>query len=386
MRGATFLPVRAPSAFPLLGQPSPFDPLPSAFISQRVRPMYRPAALLTALLFLPVLISALAWSLGLGQNVAAQEEGSELRAAVAYDAGGRFDKSFNEAAFRGASQFDRETGLSHSDYEIGENPTPADRVRLLEEAVADGHTLVIATGFSFSEALKAVAESNPGIRFAIIDSVVDAPNVQSITFKEHEGSYLVGVVAGMASQSKVVGFVGGQKFFLIERFKVGFTEGVHSVDSSIKVLSAMASDHTKKDQNAFNVPFIGGLLAADMIDQGADVVYAAAGVTGLGAYMAAKQAGVKAIGVDSNQNYLHPGVMLTSMVKRSDLAVYTTMMEAHQGQWQPGHKVLGLKEGGVEAAFDKHNAPLITDAMRQAVEKARTDIIAGRITVTHVMP
>jgi basic membrane protein A len=206
--------------------------------------------------------------------------------------------------------------------------------------------------------------------------VVDAPNVQSVVFKEHEGSFLVGVMAAKASQSGKVGFVGGMDIPLIRKFQCGYEQGVKHANAKGEVFANM----TGTTGAAWNDPVRGGELAKAQFAKGADVVFAAAGGTGVGVYQAAKDNGKLAIGVDSNQNHMHPGTMLTSMLKRVDVAVYN-VAKGHT----PGMSVLGLAEGGVDYAMDEHNAPLVNDDMKAAVEAAKADILAGKIQVIDYM-
>jgi basic membrane protein A len=298
--------------------------------------------------------------------------------AVVYDSGGKFDKSFNEAAYHGMERYKKETGGSYMEFEV---QTDAQREQAFRRFAQKGADPIIGVGFAQEDAIKKVAPQFPKIHFAIIDSVVDLPNVESITFKEHEGSFLVGVLAAMASKTGKVGFVGGMDIPLIRRFECGYEQGVKYVNPDATVLQNM----TGTTGAAWNDPTKGGELAKGQFDQGADVVFAAAGGTGIGVYQAAKDSGKLAIGVDSNQNYLHPGTMLTSMMKRVDVAVYDTVMAAKNGTWKAGSTVLGLKENGVAWADDENNKSLITDAMRQKVEAAKADIIAGKIQVHDYM-
>lgn len=291
-------------------------------------------------------------------------------AVLVYSEAGKFDKSFNEAAFDGAR-------ASGQPFREVEPKTASDYDTAITDAVALGDT-VIVIGFRYADTLAKAADGHKNHRFVIIDGVVDKPNVQSILFKEQEGSYLAGIAAALASTSNIIGFVGGMEVPLIHRFRVGYTEGARSVRPGIKVLDAFAG----KTPDAFRDPFAGGQIAGRMIDDGADVLFAAAGSTGLGVYIAAKAQARLAIGVDSNQNYLYPGTMLTSMVKRVDRAVEGAIRAAAAGRFSAGVTRLGLKEGGVDVATDVHNAKLFSPEIRAAVDKARAAIVAGTVTVT----
>jgi basic membrane protein A and related proteins len=298
----------------------------------------------------------------------------DFKPAVIFDTGGKFDKSFNEAAYNGAEKFKKETGIKYSEFEI---TNESQREQSLRKLAQRGATVIVATGYAEAPAVKTVATEFPKVKFTLIDDVVDLPNVQSVIFKENEGSFLVGVLAAMASKTGKVGFVGGQDIPLIRKFACGYVQGVKYVNANAEVFQNM----TGTTGDAWNDPTKGGELAKSQFDRGADVVYAAAGGTGMGVYQAAKDSGKLAIGVDSNQNYIHPGTMLTSMMKRVDLATYNAFKTAKDGTWKPGLQVLGLKEEGVDWAFDKYNKSLITDAMKAKVDDAKKDIISGEIKV-----
>jgi basic membrane protein A len=298
--------------------------------------------------------------------------------AIVYDKGGKFDKSFNEGVFNGAERFKKETNIEFRDFEP---QNEAQIEQALRRFARDGFSPVIAVGFSQATALKKVAAEFPQIRFTIIDMVVDLPNVQSVVFKEHEGSYLVGLLAGLASKSGKVGFIGGMDIPLIRKFACGYVQGVKAANGQAEVFQNM----TGTTPAAWNDPVKGGELAKSQIDRGADVIYHAAGGTGIGVLRAAADAGKLGIGVDSNQNGLQPGKVLTSMLKRVDVATYASFKGALDGSWKPGVSVLGLKEGGVDWALDDNNRALITPAMQAAVDKARADIIAGTVKVHDYM-
>ncbi|MEK0416577.1 MAG: hypothetical protein RI949_583 [Pseudomonadota bacterium] len=293
--------------------------------------------------------------------------------AVIYDMGGKFDKSFNEAAYNGAERWKKETGKSYLDFEIA-NPTQRDQAT--KRMVDRGATPIVGVGFSQGSSIEKAAKENPKLQFAIIDFVVDQPNVQSIVFKEQEGSFLVGMMAALASKTGKVGFIGGMDIPLIRKFQCGFEQGAKFANPKAEVFANM----TGTTPAAWNDPTRGGELAKAQFAKGADVIFAAAGGTGMGVYQAAKDNGKLAIGVDSNQNHLQPGTMLTSMVKRVDVAVYN----AFKGT-KPGISSLGLKEGGVDYALDQHNAKLVTAEMKSKVDAAKADIIAGKIKVIDYM-
>jgi basic membrane protein A and related proteins len=293
--------------------------------------------------------------------------------AVIFDMGGKFDKSFNQAGYDGAERWKKETGKTYQEFEIA---NPAQREQASRRMAERGADPVVGIGFSQGNAIDKVSRDFPKQRFAIIDAVVNQPNVQSIVFKEHEGSFLVGMMAAMASKTGKVGFVGGMDIPLIRKFQCGYEQGARYANPKVQTSASM----TGTTPAAWSDPARGAELAKSQFAAGVDVVFAAAGGTGVGVYQAAKDAGKLAIGVDSNQNHVQPGTMLTSMVKRVDVAVYN----AFKGI-TPGLTSLGLKEGGVDVAMDEHNARLVTPEMRKRVDTARADIIAGRIKVIDYM-
>jgi basic membrane protein A len=303
---------------------------------------------------------------------------SALKPAVIYSTGGKFDKSFNEGVSAGVEKFKKETSSSVSEFEpVNETQFEQAQRRFAQR----GQDPIIAVGFSQAVPLEKVAKEFPNVHFTIIDSVVDLPNVQSIVFKEQEGSFLVGMLAAMASQSGKIGFVGGMDIPLVRRFQCGFEQGVKYANPAAELISNM----TGTTPAAWNDPGRGAELAKGQFDRGVDVVYAAAGSTGIGILQAAADRGKLGIGVDSNQNYLHPGTMLTSMTKRVDLAVYRSFKAADDGSWKGGTQVLGLKEGGVDWALDQYNEKLVTPDMKAKVDAAKADIIAGKIAVHDYM-
>jgi len=287
--------------------------------------------------------------------------------AVIYDMGGKFDKSFNEAAYNGAERWKKEGGKTYLDFEISNE---AQREQAMRRMADKGANPIIAIGFSQGSTVEKVSKDFPKLNFAIIDSVVKNPNVQSIVFKEQEGSFLVGMMAALASKTGKVGFIGGMDIPLIRKFQCGYEQGAKYANPKAEVTANM----TGTTPSAWNDPTRGAELAKAQFAKGVDVIFAAAGGTGIGVYQAAKDGGKYAIGVDSNQNHLQPGTMLTSMVKRVDVAVYNAAKKT-----TPGLTVLGLKEGGVDYALDQHNEKLVSADMKKKVDAAKADIIAGKI-------
>jgi len=318
------------------------------------------------------LLAVTALSTGLAAGGAAAQD--DFEPAVVFDMGGKFDRSFNEGIYNGVERWKAESGVEYLEFEVTNESQREQALRRMARSEAD---MIISVGFAQAPAVEVVAQEYPDLKFTIIDAVVDLPNVRSVVFKEQEGSFLVGMLAAMASETGAVGFVGGMDVPLIRAFGCGYEQGVDHVDPEIEVYANM----TGTTPAAWNDPTRGGELARSQFDRGADVVYAAAGATGIGVYQAAEDTGNLAIGVDSNQNYLHPGTMLTSMLKRVDVAAYNAFSEAQAGTWEPGVLNLGLAEKGVGYALDEHNWGLMTPEMIVAVENAMIDIIEGRIDV-----
>ncbi|MDQ2104285.1 BMP family lipoprotein [Azospirillum isscasi] len=291
-----------------------------------------------------------------------------------YAVGQKFDKSFNEGAFTGAERFREATGIAYRDY------LPAGTAQF-EQAVAAllrrGVTDLAMIGFYYAAPLASLAPKHPAVRFTIVDAVVEAPNVQSVTFKEQEGSFLVGMLAAMASRTGTIGFIGALDIPLIRKFIAGFQQGARHARPDIGLLVNFVGTTPA----AFNDPTTGAEVAKAQFQGGADVVFAGAGVSNFGVFAAAKDGGRFAIGVDSNQNHLYPGTILTSMLKRVDLAVERAFGEGRSGAWTAGPRALGLAEGGVDYALDDNNRALVTPALRDRLEEAREAIIRGRIRV-----
>ncbi|PWQ97982.1 BMP family lipoprotein [Leucothrix pacifica] len=303
---------------------------------------------------------------------------NDISPAVVYDKAGKNDKSFNEAVYNGILKFTKDTDIKVREVE----PTNEAQVSQgLSKLAKRKSSPIVAVGFSMANALEAAAKEFPETKFTIIDMVVEQPNVQSVVFAEHEGSFLVGALAAMKSESAKVGFIGGMDIPLIRKFACGYEQGAKYQNASVEVMSNMIGSTGA----AFNNPSKGGELAKSQFDKGADVVFAAAGGSGTGVYQAAKDGGKYAIGVDSNQNHLQPGTMLTSMVKRVGDAAYSSFMDAKNGEWEASVKVMDLKAGGVDWALDEHNRDLITPAMEKRMGELKALIASGYIKVHDYM-
>ncbi|MCC7321701.1 MAG: BMP family ABC transporter substrate-binding protein [Rubellimicrobium sp.] len=292
--------------------------------------------------------------------------------ALIFDLGGKFDKSFNESSYNGAERWAAETGGTYASVEL---QSDAQREQAIRRFADEGYNPIIMAGFMNATPLAAIAPEYPDTTFVIIDSQVDEPNVRSIMFDEHEGSYLVGMIAGMTSETGVVGFVGGMDIPLIRRFGCGYAEGVLAANPDATIIA----NFTGSTPSAWNDPVKGSELTLAQISQGADVVYAAAGATGVGVLQTAADQGIYSIGVDANQNYLHPGSVLTSMLKRVDNAVFDAM-SAGPGM-ETGLHTMGIANEGVGYALDEYNAALISDEMKAAVDAAAASIVAGDVSV-----
>jgi basic membrane protein A len=304
---------------------------------------------------------------------------ADFKPAIAYDSSGKFDKSFSQAVFEnGATRFTADTKIEVRDF-VPSND--AQREQGLEKLAKRGYSPIVAVGFMYGSSLEKIAKKYPDTQFVIIDSVVDLPNVKSIVFKEHEGSFLVGALAALKSENAKVGFVGGMDIPLIRKFACGYEQGAKYVNKDLQVFQNM----TGSTNAAWSDPARGAELTKSQFTKGADIVFAAAGGTGVGVYQAAKDEGKYAIGVDSNQNHLHPGVMLTSMVKRVGVATYDVFTDAQAGNFTTGIDNRGLKENGVDWALDEYNRDLVTPKMEAEINDIKAKIVSGEIQVHDYM-
>jgi basic membrane protein A len=333
-----------------------------------------------AVLLALIVVTTLCLS-GCGESTAAEDKG-KLKVGIVFDIGGKDDRSFNAAAWQGVQRAAKDLPILLRDIEPGTPNAIEPAMRAFAERNFD---LIIGVGFAQAPIMQQVAKDYPNIRFAIIDGVIELPNVASLVFKEHEGSYLVGMLAADTSKTGTIGFLGGMDIGLIHRFAKGYEEGAKAVNPNIRVIA----NYVGVTDSAWNNPGKGKELALAQIGKGADVIFTAAGNSGLGAFDAAEQQGKVngrathyVIGVDSNQNMVKPGFVLTSMVKRVDNVVYDIVKDVVDQKFAPGFHVFGLDKDGVGYAMDEFNKDLITPETIQQVEAAKQKIIKGEIKVT----
>ncbi|MBL4633883.1 MAG: BMP family ABC transporter substrate-binding protein, partial [Kofleriaceae bacterium] len=304
---------------------------------------------------------------------------ADVCVGLVFDVGGLGDKSFNDAAHRGLLQAEKELGIGFRYIEPGDG---SDRESALRQLASKGNKLVIGVGFIFSDDLRKLAREFPDTKFACIDysakpDEVFPDNLVGLRFHEHEGSFLVGAIAGMKSESSSVGFVSGMDIPLIHKFEAGYRAGVLAVCPECTVLSAYAGTEPK----AFADPIAGKEIALAQINRGADVIFHASGKTGAGVFNAAKAKGKWAIGVDSDQFEDMPCCVLTSMIKKVDVAVFDTVAALVKGEFRSGVQEFGLSEEGVSFVYDDNNRDRISPEMIERVGELRRAIIAGEIVV-----
>jgi basic membrane protein A len=298
-----------------------------------------------------------------------------FRVGLVFDVGGKGDRSFNDSAYEGLQRAKDEFSIQISDFEPGQD---ADREVGLRKLADRGYDMVVGVGFLFTDAIRSVAADYPNVHFVLIDGRLEGfENVASLVFRENEGSFLVGALAAMKSTTHTLGFVGGMDVPLIHKFEAGYRAGATHVHPETKVLVGYAGVRPE----AFADPVRGKEIALSQIDQGADVIFHASGVTGLGVIEGARERGKFAIGVDSNQNGVAPGTMLTSMIKRVDNALYSEIEKSVRGEFRGGLIEYGLADDGVGIAVDENNRPLVTDEMLARIATLRDSIVAGTIAV-----
>ncbi|MFS4458558.1 BMP family lipoprotein [Bdellovibrio sp. HCB2-146] len=310
----------------------------------------------------------------LSMSLCSFSNAAPLKVGLVLDKGGKDDKSFNSAAYAGATKAEKELKIELKFVEA----TDVNAVENLHRSFArKNFDLIIGVGFAQTEAVRKVSAQFPKTKFAIVDGEVNAPNVRSLLFEEHEGSFLVGALAAMASPNKSVGFIGGMDIPLIRRFAMGYAAGAKYIDPKIKV----TENYVGVTGEAWNNPAKAKELALAQFGSGTDVIFVAAGASGSGVFDAAEEKKKYAIGVDSNQNWMKPGVILTSMMKAVDVAVFDTIKETQEGKFAAGIVRFGLQNKGVDYTLDQHNQKLITAEMKKKVEEIKKNIIAGKIKV-----
>jgi basic membrane protein A len=331
------------------------------------------AALSVALLVLALTFSACGRVFG-----TRDDSGGLKRVGIVFDIGGKDDKSFNAAAWEGVRRAAGDMPIRLRDVEPGDPTSIEPCMRAFAER---GYDLIIGVGFAQAPIMNEVARDYPDLKFAIIDGVIDLPNVASLIFKEHEGSFLVGLIAGKVTRTNRIGFVGGMDIPLIHKFQTGYEEGARHANPNIQVFQ----NYVGVTDAAWNNPGKGKELAKAQIERGADIIFQAAGNSGLGVFDAVEETGRLGIGVDSNQNWIKPGFILTSMIKRVDVAVYNAVKDVVEERFSGGIHLFGLDNEGVAYALDEYNRHLIPQAVIQEVEQAKRDIIASNIKVTDAM-
>jgi basic membrane protein A len=307
----------------------------------------------------------------------------QFRVALVLDKGGVDDKSFNASAYHGAKRAESELGVDLKYVEVTDD---AQIESTLKAFAKKNYDLILAIGFGQQTAVAKAAQSFPKSRFAIVDALVDLPNVASLMFMENEGSFLAGALASMKTKTHVVGFIGGMDSPLIRRFQLGYEEGAKYYDPKTKVIV----NYVGTGGDSWANPTKAKELALSQIRQGADIIYPAAGASGLGVFDAVEETvrkakgsiEVYAIGVDSNQNAVKPGLILTSMLKRVDVAVFETIKAAKENSWTSGRKYFGLKNFGIDLAIDENNESLLTAEMKANLNRLRMDIQTSKILVT----
>jgi basic membrane protein A len=290
------------------------------------------------------------------------------------DRGGRDDKSFNSAAYQGLMKAEKDLKIQYKLVESSDDHSFEPMMRAFAQRKFD---LIICVGFSQADALKKIAPSFKDTKFVIVDGQVDGPNVRSLLFEEHQGSFLVGALAALTTKTKKIGFIGGMDIPLIRRFRMGYEAGIKYIDPKI----TLTTNYLGFTADSWNNPPKAKELALAQYQAGVDIIFAPAGASNLGLFDAAEEKKKLAIGVDSNQNWIRPGYILTSMMKRVDVAVFETIKELTLGRFTSGVARFGLKDGGVDFSQDQHNKKLLSADVLKKVDQIKKDIISGKIQV-----
>ncbi|MFC1731461.1 BMP family protein [candidate division KSB1 bacterium] len=297
-----------------------------------------------------------------------------FRIGMVFDAAGKDDLSFNTNAWRGSQMAKEEFDIEISDIEPGDPSMIEPAIRTLAE---QNYDLIIGVGFANAPYIEKVSGEYPGAHFVIVDTRVEGPNVASLLFEEHEGAFLVGMAAGMLTTTNKIGFIGGMNIPIIHRYHLGYKSGAEYVNPDIDVFESYAG----VTMDAWNDPTKGKEMALSQISRGADIVFAAAGATGLGAFDAAEEQGARIIGCDANQNYIKPGYVLTSMLKRLEVAVYEIIKQSYLGEFKAGDHIYSIKNNGIGYAVDEYNRDLLPPDVIERLEEAKTAIIEGWLEV-----
>jgi len=299
---------------------------------------------------------------------------ADFKVGLVLDRGGKDDKSFNTSAYEGAMRSKKELGVYVKYVEAADDNAFEPSLRAFAQNNFD---LIIGIGFAQKDALARVAARFPQRKFAIVDAEVKASNICSLMFEEHEGAYLIGAIAALTSKTRKIGFVGGMDIPLIRRFEMGYEAGAKKMKPDITILA----NYVGITSEAWNNPPKGKELALAQYERGADIIFAAAGASGLGVFDAAEEKSKFAIGVDSNQDWMKPGLILTSMLKRVDEAVFNTISDAKSGRFAAGVKRFGLANKGIDYAVDQYNEKILAADVRKRVDELKAEIIAGKLDV-----
>lgn len=297
-----------------------------------------------------------------------------LKVALILDKGGKDDKSFNAAAYAGAEKAKKELGIQLKFVETSDDAAIESTLRSFAQKKFD---LIIGVGFAMADGVRRVAPQFPDLKFVLVDAEEKLPNVHNLLFEEHQGSFLMGAAAALASKSGKVGFLGGMDVPLIRRFQMGYEAGVKYINPKAKVVN----NYVGVTSDAWNNPAKAKELSLSQYNQGVDVIFVAAGGSGYGLFDAAEETKKLAIGVDSNQNWVKPGYVLTSMLKRVDLAVFNVIRDATQAKFVGTTTRFGLADKGVDYALDEHNQKVLTPEIRKRLEQVKADIVSRKIKV-----
>ncbi len=300
--------------------------------------------------------------------------GSPLHVGLVLDKGGRDDKSFNAAAYAGLTRAEKELGVKMKYVETSDSASIENALRNFARKKMD---LVIGIGFSQAEPMSKVAAQFPDVKFAVVDGEVKQPNVRSLLFEEQEGSFLMGAVAAWTAKNGRVGFIGGMDVPLIRRFQMGYEAGAKYANKNVKI----TTNYVGISADAWNNPPKAKELALGQYENGVEVIFAAAGASNSGVFDAAEEKHKFAIGVDSNQNWMKPGLILTSMLKRVDMSVFNAVKDITENKFSGGVKRFGLKDGGVDYALDDYNKTIFTAELKKKTDALKQAILKGRVRV-----